>query len=115
MEKPFARKSCGSWMALLLSGPDIRTDRLPRSCRRSATRLVTFASVGVVGVSIGMEGAEALARVVAAAWGAVGSEGKGTPFGTDRTSFVSEGPAAGARGKSPPLTNLGDVVRAGTG
>lgn len=115
MEKPLARKSCGSWMALLLSGPDIRTDRLPRSCRRSATWLVTSTCDGAVGVSIGMEGAEALAGVVAAAWGDVGAEGKGTPFGTGRTCVGSEGPAAGAGGKSPPVTNLGDVVRAGTG
>ena len=64
-----------------------------------------------------MEGVGALAGVawVAATWGALGVEGKGTSFGTGRPSSGSEGPAAGAGGKSPPANNLGDVIVAGTG
>lgn len=64
-----------------------------------------------------MEGVGALAGLawVAAAWSALGAKRKGTSFGTDRPSSGSEGPAAGAGGKSPPANNLGDVIVAGTG
>lgn len=63
-----------------------------------------------------MEGVGALAGLawVAAAWGALGAEGKGTSSGIGRPSSGSEGPAAGAGGKRAPENNLGDVIVAGT-